>query len=127
MKSNTLTTKQTKQILIIEDNGDMCLLLNIMLKDNDVELEHVKTLGEAKTFLEANKPSLILLDNKLPDGLGIDFINYIKTNYPSVKIMMISGFAQAAKDIALNNGADLFIEKPFTRDQVFSSVQALLN
>jgi two-component system, OmpR family, response regulator len=67
------------------------------------------------------------LDNKLPDGLGIDFISYIKENYPSVKIIMISGYAPAAKDVALEKGADLFLEKPFTREQLYSSIKKLLN
>jgi DNA-binding response OmpR family regulator len=40
---------------------------------------------------------------------------------------MISGFDASAKDVALENGADLFLEKPFTRDQLYQSVKGLLN
>jgi CheY-like chemotaxis protein len=70
---------------------------------------------------------VIILDNKLPDGLGVDLVSYIKQNYPSVKIVMISGYAASAKDIALENGADLFLEKPFTKEQLYSSIKKLLN
>jgi len=119
---------KVKKVLIIEDEGDICLLLNIMLKGKNIDLEHVSTLLKAKEYLEKEKPSLIMLDNKLPDGLGMDFIQFIKKNYPDIKIVMISGFhPNLTKDVALTNGADIYLEKPFTKDQVFQSVEKLLN
>ncbi|MCG2613264.1 response regulator [Terrimonas sp. NA20] len=125
---NSTTTVESKKILIIEDEGDICLLLNIMLKKDEIDLEHVRSLAAAKEYLAEEKPHLILLDNKLPDGFGVDFINYIRSNHPDIKILMISGFhASAVKDVALFAGADGFLEKPFSREQVYSSVQALLN
>jgi DNA-binding response OmpR family regulator len=125
---NSTTNVQPKKILIVEDEGDMCLLLNIMLKKDEIDLEHVRSLAAAKEYLAGENPHLILLDNKLPDGFGVDFINYIRSNHPEIKILMISGFhASAVKDVALFAGADGFLEKPFSREQVYSSVQALLN
>jgi DNA-binding response OmpR family regulator len=40
---------------------------------------------------------------------------------------MISGFDASAKDVALENGADVYLEKPFTRDQVFNSIKRLMD
>ena len=40
---------------------------------------------------------------------------------------MISGFDASAKDIALENGADIFLEKPFTREQLYQSIKGLMN
>lgn len=126
--SNTAASVTPRKILIIEDEGDICLLLNIMLKKDEIDLEHVRTIAGAKEFLVNETPDLILLDNKLPDGFGVDLINYIRFNYPQIKILMISGFKPSAvKEVALFAGADGFLEKPFTREQVYSSVQALLN
>lgn len=122
------TVSKLKKVLIIEDEGDICLLLNIMLKGRNIDLEHVNTLTKATEYLEKESPALILLDNKLPDGLGMDFIQFIKKTYPAIKIVMISGFHPTlTKDIALTNGADIYLEKPFTKDQVFQSVEKLLN
>lgn len=122
------TVSKIRKVLIIEDEGDICLLLNIMLKGKDIDLEHVNSLSKAKEYLQNETPSLVMLDNKLPDGLGMDFIQFIKENYPSIKIVMISGFHPSlTKDIALTNGADIYLEKPFTKDQVFQSVDSLLN
>lgn len=127
MTDNTLQTKKTKKIFIVEDEGDMCLLLNIMLQQKEIKLDHAKTLAAAETYLKNEQPSIVILDNKLPDGLGVDFVAYIKKNYPTIKIVMISGYASSAKEAALENGADIFLEKPFTREQLYSSVKKLLN
>ena len=127
MMQTKLHTQKPKKVFIVEDEGDMCLLLNIMLQEKAIELDHVKSIAAAQEYLKKEQPSVVILDNKLPDGLGVDFVSYIKQNYPSVKVVMISGYASAAKDIALENGADLFLEKPFTREQLYSSIKKLLN
>lgn len=116
-----------KKVLIVEDEADMCLLLNIILNGKNIQLDHVKSLSAAEAYLLDEQPSVVLLDNQLPDGFGVDFISFLKQNYPAVKIIMISGYDGAAKDVAIENGADTFIEKPFTREQLSQSVKALLN
>jgi DNA-binding NtrC family response regulator len=127
MKQAILQNTKAKKVLIIEDEGDMCLLLNIMLNGKEMDLEHVKNLSAAEEYLQREQPSVVILDNKLPDGFGIDFISFIKKNYPSIKIIMISGFDGSAKDVALENGADIFLEKPFTKDQLFQSIKELMH
>jgi len=127
MTKAALQTKATKKVLVVEDEGEMCLLLNLLLDGNEMRLEHVNNLIDADEYLKKEQPSIVILDNKLPDGFGIDFISFIKKNYPSIKIMMISGFDASAKDVALENGADFFLEKPFTRDQLYKSIRMLLN
>lgn len=126
MAHTTLDTTKTKKVLIIEDEGDMCLLLNIMLNGKDMELDHVKKLGAAEEYLQKEQPAVVILDNKLPDGFGIDFITHIKMNYPSVRIIMISGYDGSAKDVAIENGADIFLEKPFTRNQLYDAIVELM-
>lgn len=127
MIQNNLQNERVRKILIIEDEGDISLLLNIILKGRLIDLEHVNTLSQAKEFLGSETPSLVFLDNSLPDGLGLDFIRYLKKYYPSIKIVMITGYhSSAEKQIAISNGADLFLEKPFTRNQIQHAVHDLL-
>ena len=116
-----------KKILIVEDEADMCLLLNILLAGKNVRLDHVKSLSSASSYLESNHPAIMILDNKLPDGYGIDYIPELKKTQPDLKIIMISGLSGAAMDVALENGADAFLHKPFTKDQLYNSVKGLLN
>lgn len=127
MSQDTLNPAKLKKVLIIEDEGDMCLLLNILLNGKEMELDHVKNLSDAADYLKKEQPSVVILDNKLPDGFGVDFISYLKQTYPSIKIIMISGFDGAAKDVALENGANIYLEKPFTRDQLYQAITQLLN
>lgn len=127
MSEVTKPKTDLKKVLIVEDEGDMCLLLNILLNGKEMELDHVKTLAAAEEYLQQEKPSVVLLDNRLPDGFGIDFIMYIKKNFPAIKIIMMSGFDGAAKDVALENGADIFLEKPFTKEQLYQSIKRVMN
>ena len=126
MTETTLQSVKAKKVLIVEDEGDMCLLLNIILHGDDMELDHVKTLLGAEEYLQKAQPSVVILDNKLPDGFGVDFIGHIKRNYPAIKIIMISGFDGSVKDVALESGADVFLEKPFTKDQLYQSITSLV-
>lgn len=127
MKETKEHEVKAKKVLIVEDEGDMCLLLNILLNGKEMELDHVQSLLAADEYLQKVTPSVIILDNKLPDGFGIDFITYLKDKYPSIKIIMISGFDASAKDVALENGADTYLEKPFTKDQLYNAIKGLMN
>ncbi|MFL5810085.1 MAG: response regulator [Flavisolibacter sp.] len=127
MTKTAQQTKKASKVLIVEDEGDMCLLLNILLNGEEMELDHVQNLLAADEYLQTEQPSVIILDNKLPDGYGVDFISYIKKKYPDIRIIMISGFDASARDVALENGADIFLEKPFTRDQLYNSIKSLLD
>lgn len=126
MSTTTLPDTKLKKVLIVEDEGDMCLLLNIILNGEEMELDHVQSLLAADEYLQKQQPAVMILDNKLPDGYGIDFIIYLKKKYPAIRIIMISGFDASAKDVALENGADVYLEKPFTRDQLLQAILGLL-
>ena len=127
MRKTTLQSKAINKVLIVEDEGEMCLLLNIFLNEKELQLDHVEDLLSAGEYLQKEQPSVVILDNKLPDGFGVDFISYIKKKYPSIKIIMISGFGASVRDVALENGADVFLEKPFSKNQIYQSISGLLN
>ena len=118
-------TKLAKKLLVVEDEGQIGLVLNMILSERNFDLDYVSSLLSAQEYLEKNRPSLVILDNKLPDGFGVDFISYIKKKYPSIKIIMISGFS-TARDVALENGADMFLEKPFSMDNVNEAIDSVL-
>jgi two-component system OmpR family response regulator len=121
-----LKRKVAKKILVVEDEGPMGLVLDMILKEKKFELDYVNNLLSADEYLQKQEPAAIILDNKLPDGFGVDFISYIKKKYPSIKIIMISGFG-TARDVALENGADMFFEKPFSLDEFYEAVDRLLS
>ena len=112
-------------VLVVDDDGQMGLVLEMILHDGRFDLDYVANLVSADEYLKKQQPAAVILDNKLPDGYGIDFIVYLKKKYPSLKIIMISGFG-LARDAALANGADLFFEKPFNLEDFNKGIDSLL-
>ena len=126
MSTTKPKSKLAKKILIVEDEGQIGLALDMILSDRNFQVDYASSLLAASEYLEKNKPTVVILDNKLPDGFGVDFINYIKKKYPRIRIIMISGFP-TARDVALHNGADVFLEKPFSMDNVNEAIDSVLN
>ena len=113
------------KILAVDDDGQIGLVLDMVLHESRFELDYVNSLLTADEYLKKQQPLAVILDNKLPDGYGIDFIVYLKQRYPSIKIIMISGFG-LAREAALENGADLFFEKPFDLNEFNEGINKLL-
>ena len=116
-----------KNILIVDDEMDICYLLGGILKKKNYDPIFANTISDAQKAIDKSPPSLLILDNRLPDGLGIDFIPYVKENYPSVKILMVTAYDTASdKLMAYNKGADYFIAKPLNRDLINLAIDQLL-
>jgi DNA-binding NtrC family response regulator len=118
-------SKVAKKILVVEDEGQIGLALDMILSDRNFVTDYANSLLAASEYLEKNKPSIVILDNKLPDGFGVDFISYIRKKYPRIKIIMISGFP-SARDVAMHNGAHVFLEKPFSMDDVNEAIDSVM-
>lgn len=105
--------------MIIEDERDLCYLLTIVLKQNNVPSTCAYSLKEARETIKKIKPSIIFLDNHLPDGIGSDFIRQAKTIYPGAKIIMITAHDSPTEITeAFSRGADYFISKPFNSSAI---------
>ena len=114
--------------LIIDDEIDICYLLSGILRNKNVESNYVNSLSEATQALEKEDPEVIFLDNHLPDGMGVDYIHYIKKNHPGTKVILITAYDTAVdRKKAMAKGVDFFIAKPFSRDIIYQTVDLLLN
>ncbi len=127
MKVLTHTIAKQLKALIVDDEVDICFLLSGILRQQQFRTSYVNTISDAKTALQADTPAVLFLDNHLPDGFGLDFIEYVKTNYPETKIIMITAHdGVAERKRAASEGADLFISKPFTRDIINTAINKIL-
>ena len=114
--------------LIVDDEIDVCYLLTAILNCKNLQASYVDSINEAKRILQEENPSIVFLDNHLPDGFGISFIEEIKKLNPPVKIVMITAYDTSTdRDTAYHQGVDYFIGKPFTREIIFKTVENLLN
>ena len=113
--------------LIVEDEIDICFLLTGILRKKNLHTAYVNNIHDAKSMLITEHPSIMFLDNNLPDGSGVDYIRVIKNSHPLMRIIMITADDTVAnKNKALKAGADFFIGKPFTMDQINKTVDMML-
>ena len=116
------------RLRIVDDEIDVCYLLSSILKYKNLQASYVNSIGEAKRVLKEDRPSIIFLDNHLPDGFGINFIDEIKKINPHVKIVMITAHdTNNDKYRAYEQGVDQFIGKPFTREMILKTIENLVN
>jgi len=119
--------EQDIEALIVEDETDICFLLTGILRKKNLHSSCVNNIHEARDMLATRHPSILFLDNHLPDGYGVDFIQHIKRSHPLIRIVMITADDTLAnKNKALNAGADFFIGKPFTRDTINKTIDTVM-
>ena len=115
------------KILIVDDEVDICYFLSRNLAKREFNVSYVHTLRDAETQLQQEKPAIVLLDNHLPDGFGINYVTKIKSKYPDVKIIMITAHdSPQDRSKAYSNGIDFFLSKPFTITEVNKIIDVLM-
>ena len=116
----------TIKVLIVDDELDICYLLSSLLKQRNFVTGFVNTISDAVNALKTDTPDILFLDNHLPDGFGLDFIPYIKKNYPAVKVIMITAHDGAVeRKQAYDGGVDLFVAKPLNRKLINDAIDKL--
>ncbi len=113
--------------LIIDDEIEICYLLTNILRNQGIKTSYVYSLTEAEKFLRHTQPAIIFLDNHLPDGLGIEFLDYIRDHYPNTKVTIITGHdLQNDKETAVSKGAIDFVSKPFTQEEIYHALARMI-
>lgn len=111
--------------IIVDDEKDLCFLLKMLLEKEDIRTQSVHSLSGMNKILR-KKPSVIFLDNQLPDGMGINHIPHIKRVLPLVKIVLMTAHESvSARVSAFKNGADAFLAKPFSRHALRDALSSL--
>jgi len=114
--------------LIIDDEIDICYLLSGLLTNKKLEVDYVTTLADAVKAIDTYKPEIVFLDNRLPDGKGVDFAGYIKQRIPDVKVAMITAYdTPSDRNLALSRGIDFFLGKPFTKNKIYETLDEMIS
>ena len=123
------------KVLVIDDepgirSGVVRILSNFHVTYPFMDEDYTFEVGEAGTgeegllYIEHNTPDLLLLDNKLPGMQGIEVLEYIRKRNYDIVVAMITSYASL--DIAIKatrDGAIDFIPKPFTPQELKSSIE----
>jgi DNA-binding response OmpR family regulator len=103
-----------KTILIIDDEQDLCALLSSVLRQENYTVEFALSLEEAKRKLE-KRPQIVFLDNNLPDGSGIEFLQMNPDKFMESYVVLMSADSSHSFELQLQQeGVNAVIRKPFT-------------
>ncbi|MEM8965884.1 MAG: response regulator [Bacteroidota bacterium] len=111
---------ETKRILILDDEEEICFLLAALLSQMGYQTDYAHTLDDGIRKLSIEPPfDLIFLDLNLPDGLGYHLVPVIKEKHQESKIVMISAHGSLLEQIKEQEQSfDYFMAKPFSRDNI---------
>ncbi|MBQ8119037.1 MAG: response regulator transcription factor [Lachnospiraceae bacterium] len=107
--------QKNSQIVIVEDDKDLCAGLCKALKEESRSIVSCENLKDAREQIFFTTPALILLDINLPDGSGLDLIKEIREkglSYPVILLSANDTDADVVKGLEL--GADDYVTKPFS-------------
>jgi len=99
--------------LIIDDEADIRELLEITLQRLGIDTQSAESISHASHYLQKQEFNLCLLDMRLPDGDGLDFLPTILHKHPTLPVIMITAHGSANAAVkAMKLGAFDFLSKP---------------
>ena len=119
----------SQKILIIEDEPDIRKTLEYNISREGYHVVSASSLLEAKSQIESDSFSLILLDLMLPDGSGLDLCREIKSDKEKSSIPIIILTAkddEVDKVVGFELGADDYVTKPFSVRELILRMKAVL-
>ena len=90
VSTEPMIPKQSRRILLIEDEAAVSNYLSLLLEQEGFEIKRASSLGEARASLPGDF-ELILLDLMLPDGTGDEILPHIRAAAPTTPILIVTG------------------------------------
>lgn len=114
-------------ILVVDDDRSITGALAFILKKAGYEALTTNSIGEAKSVLSSRSFDLVITDQRLADGTGIDLITHIKEQSPDTEVILMTAFGSIDITIeAIKRGAYYYLEKPHPPNQLLALVERAL-
>jgi DNA-binding response OmpR family regulator len=117
---------QAQTVLVVEDEASIASFVSLYLKNAGYSVKAVGTGGDALAEVDAEQPSLIVLDLMLPDMDGIDVCRRIRQRRDVPILMLTARDEDVDKIIGLEVGADDYLTKPFNPRELVARVKSIL-
>ena len=115
------------RLLVVEDNEKLASLTKKLLTESGFVVDAVETAGDALAALAVADYDLIVLDLSLPDKDGTEILESLRKGRHGTPVLIATARADVAQRVhLLNLGADDYIVKPFSLDELLARVRALL-
>ncbi len=123
-----MSQKDIKKALIIDDEPDLCELAEITLTRMGLITQSANNVASAKQKLSQEKFDLCLTDMNLPDGNGIEIVEYIQQTAPQLPVAIITAYGNVESAVrALKAGAFDFVSKPLDLQILRKLVSSAIN
>lgn len=104
-------------ILLLEDEGALARALDRRLRRDGYTVAVCETLANAKLAARRRRPDLAVLDLRLPDGYGLDFLEWLRAEVADIPAIVMTAFGELDDAIAaMRLGAVDFLKKPLDLD-----------
>ncbi|SYZ71866.1 Two component, sigma54 specific, transcriptional regulator, Fis family (fragment) [Candidatus Zixiibacteriota bacterium] len=114
-------------ILVVDDSEVTRELIHRNLASKGYKVIEAPDISAATETLKEQKISLVITDLKMFGGSGLNLIKYVKENFPRTEVAIITGYPSIeTTEAALKMGAVAFLCKPFTREELFETVEQAL-
>ena len=117
--------KKQANILVVDDEPDICFLTKSILKKSGYQNVTVaNTVEEAYTLIQANKYEIFFIDLSLNDASGVDVVRYVDNEYEyDPQLNIITGFCSISDRNALNDlGVNSILTKPLTKEKILKAI-----
>lgn len=108
-------------VLIVDDESAYTDVMRQVLEDYGLEVRVARDAVQALRTLRDSRPDLILLDVMMPEVDGLTLLRMLRTDpdWPRIPVVVVSARAtEADRQAALQAGADGFLAKPFTAQEM---------
>lgn len=114
------------RVLLIEDELELAAALRGAMERERFIVDHAGSLMVAQEAAQLAPFDLVLLDRTLPDGDGLSLVPALREEHPGVHIIILSARGEVSDRIAgLDEGADDYLVKPFSLDEMFARIRAI--
>jgi two-component system response regulator HydG len=112
------------KILVIDDDRDICSLLNRFLTRKGYQVHEIYKGKNAVEYLQENKPDLVLSDFRLEDMDGGALLGKIKSIHPELPVIIITGYSDIKTAVEIMKaGAFDYVVKPLLPDEILITIQ----
>ena len=116
-----------RPVLVVDDEADIRDLMEMTLMKMGLSVYTAPGVAAAKQQLTERRFSLVLTDMRMPDGSGLDVVDFINSEGLDVPVAVITAFGNADQAVqALKNGAFDYLQKPITLAQLRSLVKSAI-
>lgn len=118
---------QQNNCLVVDDETDIRELVVLTLERMNIQADSASNLTDARHMLGQKEYDLCLTDMRLPDGLGLELVEYISTNHSGLPVAVITAYGSAENAVsALKAGAFDYLTKPISLSQLRPLVESAL-